>query len=111
MTALLALLLVVLSASPALAQSPGDTEFFEKKIRPIFAQNCQACHNPQLKTGGLDLSTAEGFVRGGQNGAVVSKANPGESRLLKVISYDERIKMPPMGRLGGRRGFGAHHVG
>ena len=99
MTALLALLLVVLSASPALAQSPGDTEFFEKKIRPIFAQNCQACHNPQLKTGGLDLSTAEGFVRGGQNGAVVSKANPGESRLLKVISYDERIKMPPMGRL------------
>ena len=38
---------------------------------------------------------AEGFVRSGDSGAVASKQRPGESRLLKVASYDERIKMPP----------------
>jgi len=37
---------------------------------------------------GLDLTSAEGFARGGQSGPVVSK-------LVGVTSYDEALKMPP----------------
>ena len=81
----------VLGASSLAAQTPDQIEFFEKKIRPLLAANCQACHSPQLKTAELDLSSAMGFVRGGQSGPLVSLDDPAASRLLKVISYEEKL--------------------
>ncbi len=89
----------LLLASSALAQTSEQVDFFEKKIRPVLAANCQVCHNHDLKTAELDLSSAEGFLRGGASGPLIDKDNPGESRLLKVLSYDERQKMPPTGKL------------
>ncbi len=89
-----------LLAWPLAAQVEENSgEVFEKDIRPILVRNCSPCHNPQLKTAGLDLSTSEGFGRGGQSGPVVSAADPASSRLLEVIGYEGRIKMPPPGRL------------
>src|SRR5271154_5052669 len=36
-------------AAPMLAQiSPEQTEFFEKKIRPVLAEKRYACHGPNL---------------------------------------------------------------
>ena len=89
-----------LATSPSLAQAADPTDFFEKKIRPIFAENCQGCHNPELKTGGLDLSTPEGFANGSRSGPIVSRDNPESSRLLKVVGYEEKLKMPPRMKLG-----------
>jgi hypothetical protein len=83
----------------AAQQSTEQLEFFEKKIRPIFVKNCQACHNTKVKSAGLDLSTPEGIMRGGDSGLLISKEQPESSRLLQVISYDSNIKMPPMGKL------------
>jgi len=40
------------------AQSPDQLELFEKKVRPIFVENCQGCHNEKVKNGGLNLSSA-----------------------------------------------------
>ncbi|MGH9854323.1 MAG: DUF1549 domain-containing protein, partial [Blastocatellia bacterium] len=91
----------VVSQWPASAQTGDQHEFFEKKVRPIFAASCQLCHNAKAKMAGLDLSTAEGFQRGGDSGPVVNKEKPEESRLLKVISYDGEMKMPPTGKLKG----------
>ena len=89
-----------LATSPSLAQAADPTDFFEKKIRPIFAENCQGCHNPELKTGGLDLSTPEGFANGSRSGPIVSRDNPESSRLLKVVGYEEKLKMPPRMKRG-----------
>src|SRR5262245_46909274 len=86
-------------ASPVLVQSAAQEEFFEKKIRPIFAANCQLCHNARSKVAGLDLTTAEAFQRGGDSGPVINREKPEESRLLKVIGYDGELKMPPSGKL------------
>jgi mono/diheme cytochrome c family protein len=83
----------------SLAQTPEEQEFFEKKIRPILVQNCQKCHNAQARTAGLDLSSAQGFQRGGDSGAIINKDKPEESRLLEVIGYDGTLKMPPTGKL------------
>src|SRR5262245_28901114 len=79
--------------------SSAQEEFFEKKIRPIFAASCQRCHNSRSKVAGLDMTTADAFHRGGDSGPVINKENPEESRLLKLISYDGEIKMPPSGKL------------
>src|SRR5215475_5893723 len=88
------------SVSRAVA-SDGATqeEFFEKKIRPIFAANCQRCHNAKSRVAGLDLTTAEAFQRGGASGPVINKEKPEESLLLKVVGYDGEMKMPPSGKL------------
>ncbi len=88
-----------LPVSLAFGQAADPTDFFEKKIRPIFADYCQGCHNPELKMGGLDLSTPEGFANGGQSGPIVSPDNPADSRLLRVVSYEEKVKMPPRMKL------------
>ncbi|MEO7649054.1 MAG: DUF1549 domain-containing protein, partial [Bryobacteraceae bacterium] len=92
-------LTLALVSSLSFAQSSEQTEFFEKKIRPVFVKSCQACHNEKVKTAALDLSTAAGFAQGGQSGVLVSREKPEQSRLLQVISYDERLKMPPTGKL------------
>ncbi len=96
-------LIPLFAVSALWAQSPAETEFFEKNIRPVLAAGCQGCHNAKLKSAGLDLSTAEGFRQGGQSGPLVSKESPAESRLLKTVSYDERLKMPPTGKLPARQ--------
>src|SRR5262245_14839363 len=73
---------VARAASPVSIQAAQE-EFFEKRIRPIFAASCQRCHNPRSKVAGLDLTTAEAFQRGGDGGPVINKEKPEESRLLK----------------------------
>jgi cytochrome c553 len=91
---------VSLPASAGMAtQSNDQIEFFEKKIRPLLVASCSKCHNPKARMAGLDLTTAEGFAHGGESGALLDKEKPEESRLLKVISYDGAMKMPPTGKL------------
>jgi transposase-like protein len=89
---------------PAFCQTPtqqtaAKDEFFEKKVRPILVKNCQMCHNAKAHTAQLDLSTAAGFMAGGPGGPLVSRDHPEDSRLLKVIGYEDSLKMPPMGKL------------
>jgi cytochrome c553 len=78
-------------------------EFFEKRIRPILATNCAACHNAKGPTAGLDLSTTEGIryavQYGAEAGKLVSPDKPEESLLIQVIEYAGRLKMPPNGKL------------
>jgi hypothetical protein len=77
----------------------AQTEYFEKKVRPVLVSRCQPCHNSKIKTAGLDLETGAGFTSGGPSGALISKDKWEESRLLHVVGYEERIKMPPTGKL------------
>jgi hypothetical protein len=88
-----------LDRQPAAAQTDDVAEFFEKRIRPILTANCAPCHNPKAYLAQLDLTSAEGFTKGGESGPLIDRNNPEESRLLKVIGYTESLKMPPKGRL------------
>lgn len=86
-----------------LAQDPtaAQTEFFEKKIRPVLAEKCYGCHNSRMKTpmGGLRLDTRDGVLRGGDSGAAVVPGDPAASRLLQALSYQHELRMPPSGKL------------
>ena len=75
---------------PLCAQEPSSAEFFEKKIRPVLATRCYACHSSKAKSpmGGLALDTREGTHR-----AVAGK-------LLNALRYaDPALQMPPGGKL------------
>ena len=86
------MLVVVLAAAPLFAQTP-DIEFFEKKIRPIFAANCVVCHGAKAPMGGLNLSSAASI------GAAVIAGDPEHSRLYEALTYAGKVKMPPSGKL------------
>ncbi len=81
------------------AAADDGAEFFEKRIRPILLTRCASCHNPQAYIAKLDLTSAEGFARGGESGKLINPSDPAESRLLKAIGYSETLKMPPTGKL------------
>jgi hypothetical protein len=94
-TALALLLTAPLLVQTARSQTP-ETEFFEKKVRPIFASNCYACHGPKMQIGGLNLSSGAGA---GPETGVVVKGDPEQSRLMRALGYADKIKMPPSGKL------------
>ena len=82
--------------------SPQDVEFFETRIRPVLVENCYLCHGAQAeKTGaGLRLDQREGLLKGGSRGPAIMPGNPGDSLLVKAISYrDPGLQMPPSGKL------------
>ena len=69
-------------------------EFFESKIRPVLSSRCYTCHTG-LKSGGLQLDSRQGALKGGNDGPVIVPGHPEDSLLVKAISHThERIKMP-----------------
>src|SRR5947209_16577731 len=76
--------------------SPQELEFFENKVRPLFAENCYGCHSEQAKKlkGGLRLDSQESVLKGGKSGAVLVPGEPEASLLLKAVRYtDPKLKM------------------
>ena len=76
-------------------------EFFNSQVKPILQQNCFQCHGGGDEVeGGLELTSREKIVEGGDYGPAVSLENPAESFLLEMVGYgQEMAQMPPDGRL------------
>ncbi len=65
---------------------------FEASIAPLISAQCVECHNSKEKSGGLDLTTHETTLLGGDSGAVINPTRPEESLLFDRVSKGE---MPP----------------
>ena len=72
-----------------LAPAEDPAQFFETRVRPVFAMKCHACHSGKVKMGGLDLQDPTSFREVTEKGV----------RMLKALSYEEKTKMPPSGKL------------
>jgi len=68
-------------------------------VQPILESKCLSCHNPKAINGGLDLSTMEAMLSGGDSGPVIENGNAANSELFKrvVLSQSEIKFMPPKG--------------
>ncbi len=79
----------------------GQIEFFEKKIRPVLAEQCYVCHSAKTQAlAELRLDTKAGVLEGGGRGPAIVPRSPETSLLVKAISYrDLDLKMPPTGKL------------
>ncbi|MEX2120725.1 MAG: PSD1 and planctomycete cytochrome C domain-containing protein [Pirellulales bacterium] len=81
------------------ADGPGE-EFFERRIRPVLAEHCCACHGEKKQESGLRLDQPQAALEGGENGPVIAAGDPEASRLVQAIRYlDDTLQMPPDGRL------------
>ena len=54
---------IAIAAEPAAAPDAAGVEFFEKRIRPLLAENCHQCHGPKKQESGLVLTTAAAIQR------------------------------------------------
>ena len=75
-----------------------DFEFFEKRVRPVLATNCYACHAADKQFGALRLDSRESLLKGGQSGPAAIPGKPDESLLIKAVRH-EGPKMPLGGKL------------
>ncbi len=91
--------LSAVAGKTGLAQTPAQLELFEKNARPLFAEKCEGCHNAKLKSGGFDLSSPNAIKEAASMGIFGSAAEPEKSPILKALSYESQIKMPPQGKL------------
>jgi uncharacterized protein DUF1553/uncharacterized protein DUF1549/cytochrome c len=91
-------LILLAAIAPALFAQQVDADFFETKIRPLFAEKCYACHR-ETKMGGLQLDSGEHFLKGGKSGPIAAPGNPDASLLVKALRYNANPKMPPSGKL------------
>ncbi|MCX6034102.1 MAG: hypothetical protein NTV38_03880, partial [Chloroflexi bacterium] len=70
---------------PTLAPVIGNPTY-DANIKPIFTTECTMCHNTSTLTGGLDLSTYAGVMKGGKDGAIVVPGDSVNSLLIKIQS-------------------------
>src|SRR5690606_26366864 len=75
-------------------------ELFERRIRPLLAAKCYACHGPEEQENELRLDTHEGLLAGGVSGASLVPHKPAASLLITAVRYDDAaLQMPPDRRL------------
>lgn len=89
-------------ANDASPDQAAQAEFFERKIRPMFAKHCYECHSAATadESGKLALDGRAGLVTGGTRGPILAAGKPDESLLISAVRYaDPKLQMPPEGKL------------
>ena len=80
-------------AAPALRR---DADKVAREVGAILVDKCLACHGPEKKKGGLDLSRRTLALSGGDSGPAIVPGQAGESLLVEKVVEGE---MPPNGPL------------
>ena len=70
---------------------------YYRDVRPILNKNCTSCHQPAVKSSGLDLTTYAGFQAGGKRGPAFVSGAPEESLAVKFITGAMQPSMPLSG--------------
>jgi mono/diheme cytochrome c family protein len=89
---------MALPVSPAAAGSSPGEEFFETKVRPIFANVCSNCHG-DAATSGLRVDSRESLLKGGSRGPALVPNEPDQSLMIQAVRQTGELKMPKGGKL------------
>src|SRR5262249_31714104 len=66
----------------------------EKEILSLLKQKCFQCHSAAVRMSGLDLSTRESLLKGGENGPAIVPGKAEASRLYRRVAGLEKPVMP-----------------
>jgi len=82
----------------------ADSTFFEMRIRPLLAEHCYSCHGEEKQKGHLRLDSRAAMLKGGESGPAIVPGQPGQSRLMEAVRYQNPdLQMPPKKRLTDRQ--------
>jgi mono/diheme cytochrome c family protein/cytochrome c553 len=84
----------LMTAAVATAMPPEQVEFFEKKVRPVLAEQCYKCHGVEKQKADLRLDSREALLKGADTGPVVVLGAPEKSSLIKSIRHEGDSPMP-----------------
>ena len=91
---------VTVTRTSAAADDAAALDFFEKKVRPVLANNCHNCHSAfNNSMGGLRVDDRNGLLTGGGRGPAVVPGEPERSRLIQAVRQTGDLKMPPKKKL------------
>ena len=68
---------------------------WDDHVAAILRQRCVTCHNVDLKSGGLDITTYTNIMLGGSSGDVLEPGDAGSSYLYLLITHESEPFMPP----------------
>ncbi len=71
-------------------------EFFEKRIRPVLAENCLDCHTGTKAKVGLRLDHRAGWLKGSDYRAVIDLADAEKSVLVRAVRHSGEDGVPEM---------------
>lgn len=65
-------------------------------IQAVFNANCTKCHSGAQARQGIDLSSYEGAIKGGNEGVVIKPGDPAGSKMIMALHGQNGVKqMPP----------------
>jgi WD40 repeat protein len=70
---------------------------YYRDVRPILNRSCTSCHQPAVKSSGLDLTSYVGLQRGGKRGPAFVSGSPEESLAVRFITGAVQPSMPLSG--------------
>jgi ankyrin repeat protein/mono/diheme cytochrome c family protein len=89
-----------LSAQVPVPQALPERVSYDKDVKPLLAQNCYACHGPEVQQAGLRLDLRQPALRGGDYGPVIVPGKSDDSKLIRrLVDGDGGMQMPPTGAL------------
>src|ERR1700730_12940243 len=80
------------------AASPVGEDFFETKVRPIFANVCSNCHGDTV-TSGLRVDSRESLLKDGSRGPAIVPYDADKSLMIQAVRQTGELKMPKGGKL------------
>lgn len=80
------------------AAEPNKVSYY-RQVRPIFQVNCQGCHQPAKASGGYEMTSLKGLLKGGDGGeAAIVPGQPEKSVLLEMVTPKDGKAEMPQGR-------------
>jgi WD40 repeat protein len=71
----------------------GEPSYY-RDVQPVLQKNCVGCHQPAMKSSGLDLTTYDGFRSGGKRGPAFIAGSDTESVVLRYLTGEMKPPMP-----------------
>ena len=88
------LTLPLFALAPLRAVTPEEAEFFEKKVRPVLAEQCYKCHGAEKQKAALRVDSRAAILKGTEDGPVIVEGKPEQSSFIKSIRHEGDSKMP-----------------
>jgi hypothetical protein len=85
------------SVAVAAESATGDI-LWSAHIEPLLKEHCVECHSPTKTKSGLDLTSLQSILRGGDRGAAVIPGRADESNLYTFLRSEADPHMPPGNR-------------
>lgn len=81
-----------------IGQNPDSIIVYNSLIQPIFERKCYDCHNPEKDMGGLNMTSYQTLLEGGDHGNVINKDAWSSELVLRVtLPKPNKKYMPPKG--------------